>query len=474
MKKLMAAFACSAMIASSLASCNVIETIQNTYENYFSETNVPMPQTDIQTNEPESERMHPHYHIEEVARHTRRYTIYNTEGDAVFSEDLKYFVNLYMIGDSIVAICIDLGQEYYLGKNVYLHKYYDIKNNRLSGEYTNVIASTENLVAYWDFSAGSSSKYCALVVRDIYDETAFYKSFELKTELAKYHVDGAHFNEGEIDLVLYERDVWGGFSTTTYPIRRPVEQEELLRKQTTAMTAYSEALKNDIPVYEVNGTTVEPACRLKDLKTPYERIPLGEIEHLKYLYMDMDGDAINELVIDCGDILVLRYYEGSVYVYPFTFRGMYNLNTDGTYSWNHTGQNFEYGESRLSFDGVERKAETIWKVVNDGEAYYIGDREVSQAEFESYIENNPKTLVTFEPLETAWKNEISEEEALKIAEKYIKDTYGDERAYTFTPISKWDPNYSAYFFLVIGGADVFTEVCIDKYTGEVITSAAKG
>lgn len=469
MKKIIAAFACSTVLAASLTSCNINETLRNVYEHYLAQTDIPASQTAPQTPQLDEERTHPYYNIEEVAQHTRRYTIYNTEGDAVFSEDLKYFVNLSMIGESIVDICIDLG------KDVYIHKYYDVKNNRLSEEYSNVIASTETLVAYWELSTENPSEDCVIVARDIFDQTAFYKLFELKSVVTNKPVKGAEFTQGEIDLKVTYRPKWYWESfSITYPIRRPIEQEDLIRKQKNAMTAYNEALKNDIPVYEVNGTTVEPACKLKDLKTPYERIPLGEVEQLKYVYMDIDGDGINELVIDCGDILVLRYYELSVYVYPFTFRNMYNLKTDGSYAWNYTGENFEYGESRLSFDGVERKAETIWRVVNDGEAYYIGDSEVSQTEFESYIKNNPKTPVTFEPLQTAWKDEISEEEALKIAEKYIKDTYGDERAYTFTPIFKWDPDYSAYFFLVRGGADIFTEVCIDKYTGEVITSAAKG
>jgi hypothetical protein len=57
--------------------------------------------------------------------------------------------------------------------------------------------------------------------------------------------------------------------------------------------------------------------------------------------MDVDGDSISELVIDCGDTLILRYYEGAVYVYSFTFRNMYQLNTDGSYDWNHNGRNFE-------------------------------------------------------------------------------------------------------------------------------------
>ena len=117
-----------------------------------------------------------------------------------------------------------------------------------------------------------------------------------------------------------------------------------------AMEMYEAALKNKIKVYE---TDIDVYTYLKDCKTPYNRIPLYELKSLRYVYMDVDGDLVNELVIDCSDILILRYYEGKVYVYPFTFRNMYKLNTDGSYNWNHNGQDFEYGEKKLAFEGIE-------------------------------------------------------------------------------------------------------------------------
>ena len=184
----------------------------------------------------------------------------------------------------------------------------------------------------------------------------------------------------------------------------PSTENTQISEAERAMEMYEAVLKNEIKVYE---TDIEEYNYLKDCKTPYNRIPLCELERLRYAYMDVDGDSINELVVDCGDTLILRYYEGTVYVYPFTFRNMYQLNTDGSYNWNHTGQDFEYGENQLVFDGAELKPKEIWRIVNDGEPnaeYYIGDKQVTQEEILKYIEDNPKTKVEFLPLEVSWES----------------------------------------------------------------------
>lgn len=76
---------------------------------------------------------------------------------------------------------------------------------------------------------------------------------------------------------------------------------------------------------------------LASYRTPYSEISLCECENLGYAYVDLDGDSVNELIIDCGDTLILRYYEGTVHIYEFIFRSLYYLKTDGSYSWNHNG-----------------------------------------------------------------------------------------------------------------------------------------
>ena len=104
--------------------------------------------------------------------------------------------------------------------------------------------------------------------------------------------------------------------------------------------------------------------------------------------VDMDGDTQPEVAVMMGvptnDILILKKDETSYYGHLFTFRGMYLLNTDGSFYWNNSAGN--YGCSRLTFKGDQREEIELWHVERDGNdshTYYVDGREVSEAEFES-------------------------------------------------------------------------------------------
>ena len=221
-----------------------------------------------------------------------------------------------------------------------------------------------------------------------------------------------------------------------------------------AMEIYEAVLKNEIKVFE---TDIEEYNYLKDCKTPYNRIPLCEMEGLGYNYMDVDGDSICEIVIDCFDTLILRYYDGEVYVYPFAFKNMYQLNTDGSYNWNYNGQSFEYGENKIAFDGAKLVNKNLWRIVNDEEPnaeYYIGEKQVTKEELLNYVENNPKTKVDFLPLEVLWQKKLTEEDALQIASEYwgIEDGFTDYGAGSMwiCRIMILDPPSSAWGYYHIG------------------------
>lgn len=239
-----------------------------------------------------------------------------------------------------------------------------------------------------------------------------------------------------------------------------------------AMQMYEAALNNEIMVYE---TVEEKFQYLKDYRTPYDRIPLEELGSLSYIYMDVDGDSVNELVIDCGDTLILRYHECKVYVYPFTFRNLYDLTEDGSYYWNHTGTDFEYGEKKLAFEGAKLASKSVWRIVNDGEPnaeYYIGDKQVSEEEILKYLEGNPKTRVEFSPLEVSWMNEISYYEAFSLAEKYWERYEIDKNHYLVE--HGWNSNAPSSVYVmvirrsVIDHYSTFDEIWIDKNTGKAI------
>lgn len=181
---------------------------------------------------------------------------------------------------------------------------------------------------------------------------------------------------------------------------------------------YEAVLKNEL---KVHYPTFEGSDYLANCLTPYTNTPLCERENLGYLYIDLDGDSQKELVLNCGDTLVLRYYEGNVYLYPFTFREISYLYTDGSFSWNSNGENFEYGEKRFSFDGTELNTEELWRIINDGEPdaeYYIGGKQVTNEEILKYFESDQKTKVQFSLLDARWLGKISYEEAFEIADEY--------------------------------------------------------
>ena len=253
--------------------------------------------------------------------------------------------------------------------------------------------------------------------------------------------------------------------TDTTPIQKT--QSEI------AMEMYESVLNNEIKVY---ATDIQEYNYLADCKTPYNRIPLADCERLKYAYTDMDNDSINELVIDCGDTLLLRYYAGTVYVYSFTFRNLYDLNTDGSHSWNHTGLDFEYGEEQIYFEGAELKTKELYRIVNDGEPnaeYYVEGKPVTQEELQKYIEDNPKTRLVFLPLEVSWLNEISPAEAVLLAQEYW-NPLGEEYKIGYIIVPGYNPRApsSVHVILmqhyVLDHWSTIDEIWINKNTGEAI------
>lgn len=194
---------------------------------------------------------------------------------------------------------------------------------------------------------------------------------------------------------------------------------------------YLDVLENKIKIYDTQN---ESFCYLIDCKDPYLQTPLYECTNLTYALVDLDGDTVNELVIECpGGTLLLRYYEwyceGTVFVYEFTFRNMYYLCTDGTYSWNHNGSDFEYGQKQLYFVGTDLRTESLWHIVNDGEPdaeYYIGARQVTEAELTKYINSLTQTKVTFSPLQLSLTHTVTAEQALEIACKFWNIYEGDD------------------------------------------------
>ena len=218
---------------------------------------------------------------------------------------------------------------------------------------------------------------------------------------------------------------------------------------------------------------------LNNCKTPYLLLDISALSGLKYAYVDLDGDSRKEIIIDCGDTIILRYYQGIVYHYDFTFRQMYNLNTDASFAYTSSSG---YGQRKLFFDGSVIKTNTLWEVVNEvaeNTTYYLGGELSTADAITSYIAENPKTAIEFAPLEVSWQNKVSQAEALKIAEEYWKDFDIEKNFYSVALSEDSSAPQNVYVFSIsrpVEGShySVFDTVWIDKNTAEIIIPYSDG
>ncbi len=409
-----------------------------------------------------------YYKIKKIGLGKHEYHIYDRWGKEVLVDVTDRPLRISTIDRSVLEIRIGMGT----GTSV--SKYYDIENDRFSEEFLCVVATSGNLLAYVAAPQEDAATKGTLVVRDIFNKNEFYKPFSLDFSPREVMpISKAEFTEREMALELvYFNQTSDVDESVTLPVRTSTFDQNAFTQADKAIVAYEQVLNGNEQVYDV---LCESYFDLKDVKTPYNRIPLQNETNMRYAYTDMDKDGVCELVIDCGDTLILRYYAGTVFLYSFIFRNLYYLKTDGSHSWNHNGSDFEYGETQLSFEGADIKERELWRIVNDGEPdakYYIGGREVSLEELQKYWEENPKSRISFSSLVVPWQHKISRYEAIAIAEDYWKRFDIKENGYLVEHgVNRWAPD-SVYVFVirryVIDHYSTFDEIWVDKNTGETI------
>ena len=249
--------------------------------------------------------------------------------------------------------------------------------------------------------------------------------------------------------------------------------DTVLSESEKAMEMYNSVLRGAVKVY---ATDIEEYKYLSNCK--YANTKLSDLGTLKYAYTDMDNDGIKELVIDCGDTLVLRYYEGIVYLYRFTLRTLtqsYRFNIDGSYSWSHTGQNLSCGKSKIYFEGAELKEKELYRIVYHeaaNEEYYIEGKQVAtQEEFWEYFEDYHSKNIEYSLLDAIWINNISENQAVLLAQEYWA-SHDDYTGDIIVPGANYcAPSYVYVVFkkqYVIDHWTVIDEIWIDKDTGRPI------
>ena len=232
MKKLVAAVLCLIMLLS-LISCGAVNKIKNT-ENDIAVTEATDKNSATKDSEttdtPTTVINKQYYKIEKIELTKVRYYIYDSDGNTVLSDETDRPIEISLHGDNIVDICISMGT------GINIHKYYDVQNNRFSEEYSYVATSSGTLVAYIE---GTSLSDRTLVIRDIFDKNAFYKSFGLDFSSTVHDpIESATFTDGEAELnLVYLSERQPVSLSITLPIRRASDEEVSWQKKITSEEA---------------------------------------------------------------------------------------------------------------------------------------------------------------------------------------------------------------------------------------------
>ena len=189
-----------------------------------------------------------------------------------------------------------------------------------------------------------------------------------------------------------------------------------------AMEMYEAAINDEIYIVDEHlGEIKLKACRF-----PSDNLRLDECEILSKAILDMDGDGINEYVIqsETKDHIVLRYYNGKVYSYCFDRSNFYNLNTDGSFYWTDDASqpNWSRGLNQIAFDGSSLRIKEIYKIkqtsIYDYLAceYYVDGKQITCGDFLDYHKSG--TAAIFSPLDISCEYPISSEKAYELASNY--------------------------------------------------------
>jgi hypothetical protein len=191
-----------------------------------------------------------------------------------------------------------------------------------------------------------------------------------------------------------------------------------------AIEMYEAAIKGEICVFDEQLGEIS----LNDCRFLTNDVTVGECEFINKAILDMDGDGVNEYVIQSGnelDHIVLHYYDGKVYSYSFGVTEFRHLNTNGTFYW--LSDYWVCGLNRLIFNGSSVSIEEIYTMDMcedadpENDAYYIEGKSVTYGEFIDRFNDYERDHIarkSFSPLEIACSYPISSERALEIASEY--------------------------------------------------------
>lgn len=132
------------------------------------------------------------------------YEIYNSQGELVRTETTDDPISITMLNESVLDISIGKGT------GITQHTYYDTEQNVFSDEFSYVICTDGELVAYIGLSEdGADNK--SLIVQNIFNKEIYYKEFKgAFDEVDTYELSsvGGEFSEdfSKLTVRYYQRN----------------------------------------------------------------------------------------------------------------------------------------------------------------------------------------------------------------------------------------------------------------------------
>lgn len=139
---------------------------------------------------------------------------------------------------------------------------------------------------------------------------------------------------------------------------------------------------------------------------------IGSLEKVEICYLDMDGDGISELLLrsGAGDHIILKYQDGAVYSYEYSYKEIDRIYEDGSYGW-HSQTYLKdvsvcYGVSKImTFTEESAKVFSLYTIYDgENESYYmINGKFASKADLDALIESRKDikevtwTIYTLDP-----------------------------------------------------------------------------
>ena len=259
---------------------------------------------------------HRYYQIEKISRNLIHYSVFDARGKTVLEGVTESPLQISMVGEDLVDICV--------GNELSVHKYYDVKTNSFSPEYSHVVACSGNLVAYLENPLGDSHDR-RLVVCDIFDGKGYYRRFTLNdfSNRSRNSILHAEFTEGENELEIRYLASRDGLYPTNVSLTLPIRYQysfddyesiiQLYRRILVSQNSYCLSSPDIYGLYSIIErdwcNRISESALLFSLNRTEDTLTIKHSERSwGYAIKDLNRDGIDELVLLNEDYTVVALF----------------------------------------------------------------------------------------------------------------------------------------------------------------------